>query len=104
VDSALTGAGTAAVTDGIFTLNGSTTVSNMVLAGSSVIAGTNVIADHFEWTGNSLIGPNEYADRGDQRSVVRRAYGGDNEMCGVLTNAGTIQITNGALRLITYFY
>jgi hypothetical protein len=101
VESALTGQGTVSFTGGNFALNGSLKTATAVLQGSAVLGGTNgVIADALTWasgrigTGSTLT----VATNG----VVTGNGGGYLELSGILTNTGTIILTNGALRCIAY--
>ncbi len=105
VDSSLTGAGTNLFTAGSFILNGSLNTSNAVLTGSAVLAGaTGVIASQLTWNASGRIGANAmltvaanallYVDAGVASGAV--------DLSGVLTNAGTIVLTNGGIRCIEF--
>jgi len=103
VDGALTGAGTNLISNGVITLNGLLATANAVLTGSGVLTGTNlVIANRLDWTGGKI---------GAEAVVTVAATGsiyvapqtlGFLDMLGVITNNGTITMTNGGMRCIVF--
>ena len=107
VDSTITGAGTNSITHGAFTLNGSLNITNAVLAGDAVLGGTTgVIADRFTWNASGRIGPDcVLAIAPNGLMIVNSGVGGSYvDFNGVLTNSGTIILTNGGLRCLDYDY
>ena len=100
VDNVLTGAGTNLLNGGTFTLNGNINGSNVVLNGAYLLASNTVINGALTWNSGNI----------NAGSVVTVATNGllalasDNVhiFYGILTNAGTIQLLNGANSLWLY--
>ena len=103
VDSDLAGAGTVTLSAGNFMLNGQMTVSNLVFGGSTVLMGANVVADPFTWTGSARMGTNEVMTVATNGVLTIGGNAGFNDLSGVITNNGSILITNGVLRFIIYY-
>ncbi len=100
VDNVLTGAGTNLLNGGTFTLNGNINGSNVVLNGAYLLASNTVVNGALTWNSGNI----------NAGSVVTVATNGllalasDNGhyFYGILTNAGTIQLLNGANSLWLY--
>jgi hypothetical protein len=96
------GVGTNLMSSGTFTLNGTITSANAVLAGAS-LAGTNgVIAGILTWTSGSIAGGSTLTIATNGVLVLAGGNGNDYSMAGILTNAGTVQLLSGNLELSTY--
>ena len=104
LDSSLTGPGTNFFTVGTFVLNGSLHTSNAFLTGGAVLAGTNgVIAGQLAWNSSAQIGANAVLTVATNGVIfVDPGSGGTVDLLGVLTNAGTIVLTNGGIRCIDF--
>lgn len=104
VDSALTGAGSNAITHGNFILNGLLATANALVSGDAILGGTNgVIADQLTWAGGQIgAGSVLTVATNGQLIVNAGAAGFDLDFLGVLTNRGSIVVTNGSLRCIDY--
>jgi hypothetical protein len=103
VDGTLTGEGTNALTHGTFTLNGRLNTANTVLAGDAVLEGTNgVIAGQLTWNSNGRIGAGSVLTVATNGLVYVDGDGNFLDFSGVLTNAGTILLTNGGIRCVAY--
>ena len=105
IDSSLSGAGTNFITHGTFTLNGRLDTTSVFLTGDAILEGTNgIIADNVTWYTPARVGINSVLTVAT--NGVLRADGGDYavqlDFSGVLTNNGTITITNGGIRCIVY--
>jgi hypothetical protein len=99
VDNALTGAGTNLLNGGAFTLNGNINGSNVVLNGANLLASNTVINGALTWnTGN--INAGSLVTVANNRLLVL-ATGNGHGLYGIVTNAGTIQLSNagGSLNL-----
>ncbi len=94
VDSALSGAGTNLLQGGTFTLNGSINGQNVFLVSSTLMASNAVINSALTWTGGSIAGGSTLTVATNGVLLVT----GDTyqDLYGVLTNAGTIQLTNNS--------
>ena len=103
MDSDLAGTGTITLSAGNFLLNGQMTVSNLVFGGETVLAGTNVIADPVAWRDSARMGTNEVCTVATNGVLTVGANAGYNDFSGVITNYGSILVTNGVLRFIVYF-
>ncbi len=89
--AALTGGGTNVISGGIFALDGSSiTTSNLVLAAGALAGSNAVVSSMWTWTGGQVNGTVAIATNG----VLLATGGSYLALHGVLTNAGTIQLTN----------
>jgi hypothetical protein len=105
VDGTLTGAGTNSFTGGAFALNTRLSTANAVLTGNAILAGTNgVIAGQLTWNASGRIGAGSVLTVATNGSVFVDAGGSGSfvDFSGVLTNAGTIVLTNGGIRCLDY--
>jgi hypothetical protein len=99
VDGVLSGAGTALLQGGTFTLNGNLAVSSAVLGGGT-LSGSGTISTLLTWTngafGNNPIGMT-LATNGVL--ILAATNGADYSLGQYLTNAGTIELQSGNLQI-----
>jgi len=104
VDSTLSGAGTNYFSHGTITLNGWLNTANSVLAGDAILAGTNgMIASHLEWIAGQIGATGTLSVTTNGALNVIPANGSFLDMLGVVTNNGSITVTNGGIRCIVYY-
>jgi hypothetical protein len=92
------GAGTNVLTGGTFTVDGLVTISNLVLAGGD-LTGNGVIAGVLTWTGGSIGSGSTLTIATNGTLILAGVNGDDYALEGILTNAGTIELVSGNLRL-----
>jgi hypothetical protein len=97
----VTGAGTNLLNGGAFTLNGTVTASNLVLAGATLGGTSGVIMGGMTWTSGS-IGSGSTLTIATNGVLALAGVNGNNYTCsGVLTNAGTVQLQSGNFELVS---
>jgi hypothetical protein len=85
-----TGGGTNVISGGTFALNGTMTNSNLMQAGGNLAGNNAVISSFWKWTGGGVYGTVAVATNG----VLVVSGASYHDLHGVLTNAGTIQLTD----------
>src|ERR1035437_6753636 len=97
--SQVIGDGTNLLSSGTFTLNGLVTSSNARLAGAT-LAGTNgVIAGVMTWVSGSIAAGSSLTVATNGVLALAGNNGGDYNLSGALTNAGTLRLLSGNLQL-----
>jgi hypothetical protein len=100
VDNDLTGAGTILLNGGTFTLNGNINGSNVVMNGANLLASNTVINSALTWN-SGQINAGSVVTVATNRLLVL-ASGNAHYFYGIMTNAGTIQLSNGGGDLYLY--
>ena len=91
------GAGTILLGGGNFTLDGSASVSNVVVAGASV-SGTAVISGIWTWTSGRFSNGSALTVTSNGMLVLAGQTNVDYLLYGVVTNAGTVRLVAGILK------
>ncbi|HWD20356.1 MAG TPA: putative Ig domain-containing protein [Verrucomicrobiae bacterium] len=97
-----TGAGTNEWDAGVFTLNGSVTSSNSVLAGATLTGSNIVTSGVWTWANGVLSGGSFLTIQTNSSLLVNLSSGVPADLAGTLTNAGVMRIQNGDLRCLAY--